>query len=948
MQLMFTKLFKPRWQHAKATIRKDAIQRLKPDDDHYLSILTQLASQDTDIDVRREAIDRLSCAEPLQELYTHDPLPEIRRHAAHRICELISAKEADSLDQEILLKLLNSLTETDLLTQVAFDSESSAIRTAAVELLDSDQCLARIALNSDVMELRCLAANRIKSLDVIDAVIKEARQKDKSVYRILKGKLETLKKAQQEQQDREQQALEICTALERLTTQDQDPQLAAKWRFRVQQWQTLGPVLDSALIQRFTAADCACRKIIDHLQTQLSEQQQAEREQQQIRQHRENLLEELAAYLRQPERIATPAPQNLESDLEQFEQRWQALANSQPPSSEEDTLYTQRINTLKSLHQGLSRYLTHFEHLQQLLEEESPPVKALQSLLNSIDWPRPIIPAPQPLIAIEEKLGELTVLRHEAKAREQKQIDRVRENACELLDQLEAELDSGLSQQAAQTHGTLQKLLTEYPTLNIQASRYKRLHGRFLELRDWQNFAIQPKQEALCASMETLTNSTLDMTELAQQIKQLQSEWKALDAQKGSGSKGLWLRFKKAADKAYRPCQAHHEQQQIQRRKNLQEREALCAELGTFIQHHDWTNLDWKPAEQTSKRLKQSWRIHTPVERTPGRKVQTRFNQLLKQLDEQIDGICQRNATAKQLLIDQAATLLDQTTAPVDTQRIKPLQQQWKELGTTHRSQEQALWQSFRAVCDQVFEQAQAEKNAAKIQLQAALDQALQLCTTLERHPEAPLAEIETLIREQRSRFHTLLRQHGEVSRYQQRFEQAGEALKRRRSELGETIQQIASCDQFCHELEFQLLEGDEQRTDQEFLLLPWPPTTLPEPPFDKLLDHRYQQIVTLFSARELLEPLLQDAENALRLLCIRLEILAGLPSPIEDQAQRMEFQMSRLQEALTQSQQESHSLAEVWEQVFKLQQCWHCTPFNQVFESLEQRFQATLITLEN
>jgi hypothetical protein len=57
--------------------------------------------------------------------------------------------------------------------------------------------------------------------------------------------------------------------------------------------------------------------------------------------------------------------------------------------------------------------------------------------------------------------------------------------------------------------------------------------------------------------------------------------------------------------------------------------------------------------------------------------------------------------------------------------------------------------------------------------------------------------------------------------------------------------------------------------------------------------------------------------EQALRLLCIRAEILRGLPSPASDQELRRTYQLQRLQQGMGQgeaaSSEQMHSLALEW-----------------------------------
>ena len=83
---------------------------------------------------------------------------------------------------------------------------------------------------------------------------------------------------------------------------------------------------------------------------------------------------------------------------------------------------------------------------------------------------------------------------------------------------------------------------------------------------------------------------------------------------------------------------------------------------------------------------------------------------------------------------------------------------------------------------------------------------------------------------------------------------------------------------------------------------------------------------------------MINTQEQRLRHLCIRLEIATSQPSPPEDQALRMEYQMERLQQALAE-QKQGFNLSEIKQ----LEQEWLGIPFAAHFEEFNERFEERL-----
>ena len=88
----------------------------------------------------------------------------------------------------------------------------------------------------------------------------------------------------------------------------------------------------------------------------------------------------------------------------------------------------------------------------------------------------------------------------------------------------------------------------------------------------------------------------------------------------------------------------------------------------------------------------------------------------------------------------------------------------------------------------------------------------------------------------------------------------------------------------------------------------------------------------------------LQTQSQSARMACIAAEFMAGLPSPAEDQKQRMQYQVDRLSHHLRDKQQSSPQ-----QQLRQVRESWYaCMPMHpDDYDSLQARFDRAIAAAE-
>ncbi|WP_428034049.1 DUF349 domain-containing protein [Amphritea sp.] len=884
---MFAKFFKPRWKHNKATVRIRAVHRLSPGKTEHCEVLARLARQDQSAEVRLAAVEKIAAPELLSDILTHDLDPDIRRSAAKRICQIILDPSYTASQQS---EYLTYLHDENMLAHIALNSPSPEIQLQAIQCITDQHCLSSLAVNGSTTQLRQAAAEKLHLPELLEQTGKAIKRRDKTVFRIIRTKQQQLQEKARQQEQVLLRKEELLCSLEQLSRTDHFPLYGAKLEALCQQWSSLATTDLSSLDDRYHSLVERCQ------QTLLAEQQrcdQIEIEQQQAHAEEQQHLALLHTLEETLHRCTTliSGEHFCKADLDAEQDCWNSNSEQLQNSVERDS-----NGPLKQLAKRFERYqrvarqwLEISHEAATLLEFDLPPeaeksglqhqLQQINQFSEQLNWPEEIKKPGLYQDLIQQR--EIITTQLNQLKREQQHCNN---DLSQLLDQLEQQIEAGQVKRAClleqQAEAQLNGMNSSTPKQLQQ--RHKGLQARLTELKNWQGFAVSAKKEELCEAMEALIGSDTDIPALAKQINTLQLQWKELDSDDPHHSHKTWQRFKAASSQAYTPCEHYFRAQKQQRTENLNKRINLVTELRDFLEQIDWQQPDWTLIEQVSRTAKREWKEYAPVDRTPGRQVQTDFNALLKQLDNKISAHREQIANDKRALLQQALLLVAGENPQTAASEIKELQKRWKEAGNTFHSIERELWPEFRKACNQVFENLNRNKQEEK-QLSAAIEQ-------------------------QQS--------HAEHKAY--------EALLRR----------IDLCDQ----LESLINDGTLDQLALDEIQSIWEQTDPVDEYFEPLINSRFELLLELISGRIEIEDLLVQTEKALRQLCIRLEILLGLNSPEQDHTLRMEYQMDRLQKALEQRQASSSS-----SDLKRLELEWQCQPFTLQHEALQIRFYSNL-----
>jgi hypothetical protein len=472
-------------------------------------------------------------------------------------------------------------------------------------------------------------------------------------------------------------------------------------------------------------------------------------------------------------------------------------------------------------------------------------------------------------------------------------------------------LQRGNSRKAARFRQAIEDAQQAAPALPPHLVRnLQQLDERLNELKQWKDYAVAPKRIELIEEMEALVGSDEEPAALAEHIRALQQEWRTINKGIASDAPEETERFQQAFQAAFKPCQEFFASQAAVRRKNLEERKQVLERLKAFEASQQGEQADYPLIAQVMREAPREWRSHSAVDRDASRPAEIEFQQALDRLRTMLNGWYERNEADKKSLITQARHLSTIEDTAQAIEGVKRLNVLWKETGPVPREQSQALWDEFRGLCDAVFQRREQQYTQYSAALDAAKAQAVALCEQVEQATSVADGD--------------RLPGHAKVTEWHAAFDAIGELPRADARGLRDRFQRavaryedgLARQDQHDTEAaESNLLEAGRLVRAYERAVMQDAPAaereTLKSTAESFIAGvHRWPkgglQALKQALTRADSATIEDDAarESALRMLCIRCEILSSTPTPPEDETLRREYQMRLLMERMGQASQ--------------------------------------------
>lgn len=712
--MAFFDFFKPKWRHSDPEVRRKAVSSL-PDSEE--ATVLRLASGDPVALVRQAALRRVCDWRRLAPLVA--TVEEAVAVDLRQRIEDLQLKEFFATQGSAKLELLATVSKDSVLAKIAFAEPDPEIRLAAMERIADPALLVEIARQNcgKIVGLRVI--ERLNDESLLHQLAREASSR--AVRAQAQRKVEQMEAERNRPSAEARREEELANLAKQASELPLLPDLnmaLRQCRDVQRRWQELALPGD----ERTPLLEEAWRRLETRRQEEAARLAAREDAQRQAAE----LGAQLSQLVARMEALATSTAPQAEADFARAREDWARLRAIAPEgvaaSLDEAQIQAEatflRSRELLATEQGAEAdIVAHLHALPSLLaaQDLTQAGEMLAQAQQAFDAWRPRLLGRQEIAArLTQAREDLRVAQasHQAATEARRQANLLQRR--QLLHELRELVAQDDQHQAEARSQEIQRLWRQPLDLPAEAAALEeefqaavRAVAEHVVLRreeqDWQRWQNTNLKAALLREAEALDQLT-DPRQVFKRIKELQAEWRRIGPAQAKEEHALWRAFQEATERNFVRCRDFFASLDRQAEANLEAKRRLVAEAQALQD-----SQDWQASAEAFKGLQSQWK---GIGRAPHGPEEEVFRDFRAACDHFFarrqahyaaqDQAREGNRSQKEVLCQQAEALAAQPELSAKS-AFQDLQANWKKIGPAPKEQEEALWQRFRAACDQYY-----------------------------------------------------------------------------------------------------------------------------------------------------------------------------------------------------------------------------------------------------
>jgi hypothetical protein len=294
----------------------------------------------------------------------------------------------------------------------------------------------------------------------------------------------------------------------------------------------------------------------------------------------------------------------------------------------------------------------------------------------------------------------------------------------EVLSKLELEIAEGHGKASAGAAAALRNALKDHGRL-IDDKLENLAHAALAaagELEGWQRWRADQLREALVVRAEGLLKrpegQAIGGRKMQEQLRALREEWKQTD-QGGVPNHGLWKRFDEACNDAHKVVEAWLDKMKAEAAEHRAQRLAMIDEVKQWAAANTTAlDDDWKGFSRILHQFGDRWREAGHIGEKAFAELQPLWKAAMAAASAPLEALQKHSLTLRQAMIEDAKVLGAAPMLRVDA--VRALQQRWQaeaQRVPMDRRQEQKLWDTFRKPIDDAFNRKTQERERSEAAL---------------------------------------------------------------------------------------------------------------------------------------------------------------------------------------------------------------------------------------
>lgn len=310
------------------------------------------------------------------------------------------------------------------------------------------------------------------------------------------------------------------------------------------------------------------------------------------------------------------------------------------------------------------------------------------------------------------------------------------QDVFELAESAKSHFYRALNQEKEASGKEMQEEESAFKELYAKYRQMRHAYVQELEKVKEENYA---KKLQIIEEIKALLEKSEDVNHTFPEFRELMNRWKSIDAVPQAKARDLWDTYQHYVEKFYDYIKINNEFRDMDFKKNLEAKTALCVKAEELSQEQNVVN-----AFKELQKLHDEWKEIGPVAKECREEVWERFKAATSIINkrhqshfEELKESQRQNLEAKTLLCEKAeeiANVVPDESSDWNTlsKQMENLQMQWKNIGFAAKKDNQKIYDRFREACDKFYNSKREYYSNFKNVMQENLKLKEQLCEKAE------------------------------------------------------------------------------------------------------------------------------------------------------------------------------------------------------------------------
>ena len=203
-----------------------------------------------------------------------------------------------------------------------------------------------------------------------------------------------------------------------------------------------------------------------------------------------------------------------------------------------------------------------------------------------------------------------------------------------------------------------------------------------------------------------------DIVKAGRDLDRLHRQWKEdLGPVAKEHREALWKRFKEATNEIHKRKQEYQKNFESIQKENLAAKEALLQQMKALSKVENPTHNQWQKAISKLYELREAFKNIGPVPKNDSKRTWSEFREVSKEFNQHKNEYYRQLKNSQRTHIQKAKTLLEEVNSILEadnwrnqSQRMKSIQNDWKNLGPIPRKLINKLRKEFQDQCNLYFD----------------------------------------------------------------------------------------------------------------------------------------------------------------------------------------------------------------------------------------------------